>query len=610
MDKPLEPEVAEDYSRRIAYAHADDGADKSGWDLTQLLRVPLTYNMKYDEGTVVSVADANQKRYRPKDLDDDYPQVDEYQHLEIPFPEEFPEMDAKEILEVYKTDLNPRVWSLFYDVPQSDWSKQLWQLELLLFESGLSREETYLVVEASACNKYRRDNKPRQLLWREVCKADAFVKDLDSKRFFHADRVDYPSLLTDVERGIVESNPTVVEEYVEWAKTLGDAAWQYHEAGAFVILSSLLASSVKLPTSYGVVTPNLWFMILADTTLTRKTTAMDIAMDLVLEIDSDCVLATDGSIEGLMTSISTRPGRASIFLRDEFSGLIEMMTKRDYYAGMAETLTKLYDGKFQKRVLRREIIEIREPILILFAGGIRTRIYELLNYGHVSSGFLPRFVFIGADSDITKLKPLGPPTEKNLGKRDKLLASFRELYDHYNQQQLIKIGDKEVATQRRWDAELTADAWVLYNRYEADMVAVSLESDRPDLMTPTMDRMAKTGLKMSVLVAAAESPGQEVIVTEDHIKRAFYYVERWVVHTIDLMYNIGKTTSERTLDKILRTIKKHNGIQRSKVMQMHHLTARDADMIFATLEQRGQIERHKRGKGEHYTYVEPVKERV
>src|SRR6185295_16082845 len=166
--------------------------------------------------------------------------------------------------------------------------------------------------------------------------------------------------------------------------TLGDAAWQYHQAGAFVALSSLLAGSVRLPTSFGTVIPNLWFMILADTTLTRKSTAMDLVMDLLLEIDTDCVLATDGSIEGLMTSLSMRPGRASIFLRDEFSGLLDAMVRKDYYAGMAETFTKLYDGKFQKRILRKDIIEVKDPVLIFFAGGIKNKTMSLVTHEQVS----------------------------------------------------------------------------------------------------------------------------------------------------------------------------------------------------------------------------------
>jgi len=601
LDKPIPPEQAEDLSRRIAYYHADDGADKSGWDLTQLLRVPFTNNHKYDTTPVVSIVHANTKQYRVSDFAE-YPQPQEFEYYDIPFPESLPEADAKSLLLARKAEINPTVWTLFYETPQQDWSKALWQLELLLFETGYERDEVFLICEDAACNKYRRDSKPREYLWKEVCKAEAKVAEKESQLYFDTKDIEAPRLLTEEERKAIMDSPSIIEEYIEWAKSLGDAAWQYHEAGVFIVLSSLLSSSIRLPTSYGIMVPNLWLLILADTTLTRKTTAMDIAMDMILDIDSDCVLATDGSIEGLLTSLSTRPSRASIFLRDEFSGLLEMMTRRDYYAGMAETLTKLYDGKFQKRVLRKEIIEIRDPILILFAGGIRTRIYELMDYGYVTSGFIPRFVFIAADSDISRLKPLGPPTDRNIEEKQKLRNIFEQMYHHYHAEQIIKINDKEVVIPKKWDAELTPEAWLRYNRFEATMLQVGMDSSRQDLMTPTMDRLAKSGLKMAILLAATRLE-PNVVVTEQDVIRAFYYIERWSIFTLDLINNIGKTTSERLLDRIFSSIQSQPGITRSALMQNHHLNSRDADLVFNTLEQRGLINKTKVGRGMRY---EPV----
>jgi hypothetical protein len=600
LDRAIPAEEAEDYSRRIAYRHSEAGADKSGWDLTQLLRVPYTLNHKYDPAPTVTIAEANTKRYRIKDFEE-YPQSEGYEYLEIPFPD-VTNLIVDDVLKEHRKNINPRFWTLFYEEPTSDWSKALWQLELLLLESGLSREETFAIANQSACNKYRRDGRDEKLLWKEVCKAEQHTQSLTAELQGVAD-VDIPfhPILTDEERAHAIANPGFVEDYVEWASTLGDAAWQYHQVGAFTILSALLAGNVRLPTSYGIVLPNMWFMILADTTLTRKTTAMDIAMDLIIEIDRDAVLATDGSIEGLFQSLSTRPGRPSIFLRDEFSGLLEQMTKKDYYAGMAETLTKLYDGKYQKRVLRREVIEVRDPVLIIFAGGIKTRIMELLRYDHVASGFIPRFMFVSAESDITRLRPLGPPTDNSVGGRDKLLNQLRSLHTHYNRTQELKIDGRVTTTQVRFDAALTDDAWIRYNKFEADLVAQGLETDLKDLMTPTFDRMAKSGLKMAVLLAAARTTKGDVIVEESDIVRAFYYVEQWGVHTIDLITNIGKSQSERQLERIYTSIMRKPGISRSVLMQNHHLSSRDANLIFETLEQRGLVQIDKRGRGSFYT---------
>jgi len=594
-----DPAVAEDISRRIAYKHKDQGADKSGWDLTQLLRVPFTHNHKYRNLTTgpptVKVIATSPVKYTVADFEQ-YPAAKGYEYSEIPFPEDLDNYDTDTILQRHKARIVPAAFRLIQDEPEEDWSKALWSLELLLFEAGLSREEVLVVCNDAACNKYSRDGKPIQLLWKEVCRA--FEKFEEQHQHITTGlKFDQP-LLSDEERADCDAITTVVEEYIEWAKDLGDAAWQYHQAGAFVILSSLLAGNVRLPTSFGTVVPNLWFMILADTTLTRKTTAMDVAMDIVADIDSDAVLATDGSIEGLFTSLSMRPGRPSIFLRDEFSGLLESITKKDYYAGMAETLTKLYDGKFQKRVLRKDVIEVRDPVLIMFAGGIRERILSLLTYEHVASGFLPRFVFITAESDISRLRPLGPPTAATTSRKEYIVGRLDEMAQHYKQEVHTQISGRTVIVPRTWSAELTPEAWARYNKFEADMLQVGLESFHADVLTPSFDRLAKSGLKCATLIAASRRMEERVVVTEEDLVKAFSYIEQWREHTLFILNNIGTTTQEKNINQIYQAIYRKPGVLRSEIMQFYHLNARDTDNILVTLEQRQQITRAKSGRTE------------
>jgi hypothetical protein len=61
----VEPEEGEDLNRRIAYAMA---ADLSGWDLTQLLRVPGTRNRKYPYAPVVELAHLSGGSHDPAEL--------------------------------------------------------------------------------------------------------------------------------------------------------------------------------------------------------------------------------------------------------------------------------------------------------------------------------------------------------------------------------------------------------------------------------------------------------------------------------------------------------------------------------------------------------------
>lgn len=599
MAEPINPYDAEDISRRIAYKYEAEGADKSGWDLTQLLRVPFTINHKYGGGTIsgpqVKIVGVNGVEYTLEELREALPQVASYATSDIPMPDEgdLPEESPEDLMQKYRQRLQPIAFHMFAEEPEKDWSAALWQFEMFCIEAGMSREEVFVVARASACNKYKRDNRDQMQLWKDVCRA---YHKYESHMAVIAPS-EIPSLLSSEDKKVIEGYTTFVDEYIDWAKGIGDAAPQYHQAGAFIILSSLIAGPVKLPTSFGTVLPNLWFMILADTTLTRKSTAMDLAMDLVTEIDADSMLATDGSIEGLFGALQFRAARPSVFLRDEFSGLLEQMTKKDYYAGMAETLTKLYDGKYQKRILRRDVIEVRDPVLIIFAGGIRERILQLLQYEHVASGFLPRFVFITAESDLTRIRPLGPPTESTLEGREELIQQLTILHSHYNAPQQVVINGKTMAAPPDWRAKLTPEAWLKYNEFESGMMDAALKSKQPDLMTPMFDRLSKSGLKAAVLLAALRME-REIVVTPRDIIKAFSYVEYWRTCALEVVENIGRTTSERLVQNVLRAIRRKDGLTRSEMMQQWHLNARDAEQLLMTLEQRGLISRRKSGRTE------------
>jgi P4 family phage/plasmid primase-like protien len=66
LSMPVPPEVGEDLNRRLAYAI---GADKSGWDLTQLLRPPGTRNFKYPDAPLVEVVNLAEVVHDAGDLD-------------------------------------------------------------------------------------------------------------------------------------------------------------------------------------------------------------------------------------------------------------------------------------------------------------------------------------------------------------------------------------------------------------------------------------------------------------------------------------------------------------------------------------------------------------
>jgi hypothetical protein len=599
LAEPVAGEDAEAIARRIAYGHAQEGSDRSGWDLTQLLRIPGTLNFKYfDAGEVpqVDVLEWNETFYTLPDFRG-YPQVEGYEYLDIPFPEFVPE-EGEKILERFRFRVNGAAFTIFHREPDKDRSAVLFRLEMYCFEAGMNMAETFQVCRDAQCNKFAGDE---VRLWKDICRARS--------RFDENRKVNTlpPSgempVLSDAEKRIVaQLPPTFIDRYVQWAKTVGDAAEQYHVATGFVALSSLLAGSLRIPTSFGVILPNLWFLILADTTLTRKSTAMELGVDLAMEVDDSILMATDGSLEGLMTALQARAGMPSIFLRDEFTGLIEQMHKKDYMSGLPEFFAKIYDGKLMKRLLRKEEIVIRDPRLIVFGGGIRSKMTRILNFEHVESGFLPRFVIVTAEGDITKIKPLGPPVESNMRGRAELVSELRTISQRHSGIIPVLVNGKVIGTTREaTDVTMSQEAWGRYNELDQTLMQIAIDSgELAEVLVPMNARLSINILKCAMLLAASRTEEGPVEISYYDLIKAASWADDWRRYAQDIVVNVGRSDLEHKIDVVLKAIQKRGSLPRSRIMQTYHILSREMDEIEKTIIGRGLVTRG--GEGRAVTY--------
>ncbi len=607
FDSPRDPTEGESIARRIAYFHSDQGADRSGWDLTQLLRVPGTRNFKYGEAAqapevvVLPEFSETDARYRLSDFDS-YPEAEGYEYLTVQMPEIVHE-DGLIVLSRYDHKISGIAVALFGDTNIEDRSEALFRLQMLCFEAGMDDVEVFQVARDSVLNKWT--ERP-DLLWRDVCRARG-MHTQNQKAGLIPVR-DEPAIITDVERKEIENTVTFIERYIAWARSLGDAAPQYHQASAFILLSCFLAGNVVLPTSFGKIIPNLWLMILADSTISRKSSAMNVAIDLIEEIDETLTMATDGSLEGLAASLATRPGKVSFFPRDEFTGLMEQIAKKDYMAGMAEFFTHLYDGRSQLRRLRKEEFKIKDPRLIIYAGGIKSRMQTLVSYEHVLSGFLPRFIIVTAKTDPTKIKPLGPPTEFDWGARDVIKNELIDIRNFYSANSPLVVEGRVVGVQPKiFEASLTKDAWARFNRIDQTLTTIAADSgDFRDILLPTYARLSYSILKAAVLIAASRNRSEHLVVEERDIVHAGYYGEGWRQYALEMVTNVGKSDLERKITLVANAIHRVGRIQRSQLMQRYHLTAAETRPLIQTLAERGEIGIEQHGK--QHVYVSLLNE--
>jgi len=339
---------------------------------------------------------------------------------------------------------------------------------------------------------------------------------------------------------------------------------------------------------------------------------MNIAIDMLEEMDEGIIVATDGSMEGLAAALTTRPGKVSFFPRDEFTGLMEQIAKKDYMAGMPEFFTHLYDGRTQIRRLRKEEFKIKNPRLIIYAGGIKSRMQALVTHEHVFSGFLPRFVFITAKTDPSKIKPLGPPTDQDWGARDVIKNELVDIRNHYTSTIPLVVDDRVVGVQDKvYSATLTRDAWGRFNQIDQTLTTIAADSgDFRDLLLPTYARLSFSILKAAILIAASRTRDDNLVIEEQDIVHAGYYGEAWRRYAQEMVTNVGKSDLERKINLIANAIHRAGHIQRSILMQRYHLTSGETNQIIRTLTERSEINVEQHGKQQTYRSLLSETEKV
>src|SRR5690349_567865 len=607
LDETVPFSTAEDFSRRVYHAHRKDGADAT-WDATRLMRVPGTLNLKYQvagEGhPVVELVNSMSVLYSLDELDQAYPisvttGPGVSGSIELDYEQVNHVGTAEEIIERYARELTPDVIDLVFDVsdPSDDWSARLWALEMSLFEVGMDIYEVFKVARESGCNKYARDGRPDADLWKEVVRARESVE-RKAGMILTTTEIEEIDILTPEEILAVNQQPEgFIERYQSWATTRTDAPKEFHVGGALMALSASLSDKMMAPTAFGDVRPNIWVMLMADSTISRKTTSMRLSMEISEGAGNDVLLATDGSIEGLLTELEARTGMTSMFMRDEFTSLVAGAKKKDYMSGFLTDLCGLYDGGRVKRRLRKEVIAVNNPVFLLFAGGVESKLLELLGHEDITSGFIPRFIPIFGRTSVENLTLIGPRRTRSFADKDALIAELRSIIDLYTPAKpVLRVPNAQNVPLPTPSIEvaLSDAAWNRLQVAQRYLLDVAEGHDARDLLLPCTERLIVNVLKVSTLIAASRHrPVNDNVMTIelDDLMLSLYYARGWLDHLLRIVTKVGRDPFDGRTHQILEyiTYGGEGGVGRSAIMRHFRSNSREMDEIISTLLDREEI---------------------
>lgn len=397
---------------------------------------------------------------------------------------------------------------------------------------------------------------------------------------------------------------TFIDRYAAWACTRTDAPEEYHRLNAVVILSTIMAPSAILPTSFADIRPNIWACILAGTTITRKSTSMNMALKVLDDVHPDYLMATDGSPEGILSELSFREGKVSLFHRDEITGFIKATTTKDYLADLLEAFLKLYDGQRTKRSLRKETIEVKEPRFVILSGGIKTRMQEIISLEHIQSGFIPRFLMVTGSTTVNEMREIGPPAHRAHDAvsvddpREEILRELFGVVDFWfpkpEVETVVVAGMKKKIEKKAKDLTMSAtpETWERIRQLHRDSLTLAENSHSPEIFMPMYQRLADSIIKVAMLLAGAQ---RKTVIELEDICTAIAYSDAWIQTATNFVaeveaqpdYNPWEKKAQKIVAFILSRLPETTS--RSDVMRKFHVRQRDVDDLEKTLVARGQI---------------------
>ncbi len=334
---------------------------------------------------------------------------------------------------------------------------------------------------------------------------------------------------------------------------------------ASLFVCSVTASSVKLRTKFGTVRPNIYGIMLGKSTISHKTTIQNIVTDLLSESFTNNMITGTFSPEGLISTLAENP--VAIMIKDEFGGLLEGMSKKDYMADSRDLLMELFDNKkIITRVLSKQKITVREPFFAMLTGVTLERFKETFNYNDIYSGFLVRFL-VGLYNKPTEEREVDL-LNHSLHKM-KILAEIATI-----KQELDKNKNTLI---------LSEEAEEYFNKY----IKSSINENMDEFNLALRGRMNTIILKVAMIFYAMEnykSMSPEIPVE---------YIERGIEFSDPFFKNSQALFKEITMHpQVLRVadIIKEKGIaEHSYVLWRSHMKSNDLKPIIQTLVEMGLI---------------------
>jgi hypothetical protein len=370
-------------------------------------------------------------------------------------------------------------------------------------------------------------------------------------------------------------------QYMSYASKMSDAYPDYHFAMGITLLSIAAMRKIHMDLSIGRIYPNIWCLLIGESTTSRKSTALGLGQKMAMEVFG-FGLSDDFSPEAFVEMMASHP-RTYLF-KDEFAGLLASMQKA-YMSDLRDLLCTLYDCKPYHRQLRTSqrnkvsSFDIKDPYLTMAGATTLTSFKEHTQSLDVTSGWLLRHLYFCPDY-YKESRPFREAAYEDYCMQNELTLRLSCLRD-----KLIKsMWDSEEEKEYFALMSMEPEAWIYFQTWQLEREAgVALRKNKTE--NAIFGRLTIYALKLAMLFTlgradfevyqGGDAAGNEWLCTSislDHIKEACKLIWEYFMPTERVLVEEVAANEEKNLQvKIINCLRRNGGKlrQRDLLRQLH-----------------------------------------
>jgi hypothetical protein len=374
-----------------------------------------------------------------------------------------------------------------------------------------------------------------------------------------------------------------ISRFLAYSNRMTDGYQDYKILGGFWLLSSLTQRKpfIDLATSSDGIFLNVWAQFLGLSSLSRKTTVMDIVRHFFAYAQGEPLTDTDYSLEGYLETLAQSPVLA--MMNDEVSTVFQKMNQK-YNAGYNEFECKLYDCNSQNKRLASggkkepKVYPVKDPYITKLYGTTFVKYKRSMSIPDFDSGFGFRFLYAAPTYEFEQ-RPPRLRTPEDIEERGKMEVRVAQLYNFFSQAPVFSMS-------------VSQDAFDYYVKVDFETQNEIRHKPNQELLGQAWSRYSIYILKLAALIEIGKIPISKII-TLGSVTLATSMILNYFLPTLCDVYNLLTVDPQNNkIDKIIECLKEFKGItSHSVLLRKTRLESKEFRSLIETTVESGQVEK-------------------